>query len=215
MAADVSVEASTIVFLVLSSVLAFYLTRNYLAERKRNYLYWSAGMWIFALSDLLEVLFAFGVYSQAMAQFYLFVTALLVIPLAMGSLELIKSRLAKNAYLGYSLVAAAALAYVTFTSQVSNFVTDSVVNGNAPVNVIILSSFITFPALIIIVAIAALSYMRTKRKKVIWIILGMLTFAFGGILYVASFPASIYYTEFAGLVMLWLGFFDFSMLKRR
>ena len=213
MAANPVVEVSTIVFLLLSSILSLYLTRNYLARRQKNYLYWSIGMWFFALSDLFEVLFAFGAYSAAMARAYLFLVAFLVIPLAVGSLYLVKSKYARVAYAAYSVITVGLLAYYTATSSVGQIVTDSVVNGNLPMNVILWSTFITVPALIIIVVVAVLSYLRTKRKKVLWIIAGMVVFALGGTLYIASFPASTYYTEFLGLVMLWLGFFDFGILK--
>lgn len=208
------VELSTLVFFVLSSVLALYLTMNYLAGRRRSYLYWCAGMWVFALTDLFEVLFAFGLYSQLMAELYLFLIAFLVIPLAMGSLELTKSRASKMAYLAYSVLTALALAYVAFTSNVGSIVTDSVFNGNMPVNVVLWSSTITIPGLIIIVVIAALSYLKTGRRKVLWIIAGMVAFAAGGFLYIASFPAAMYYMEFLGLVMLWLGLFDFNVLRK-
>ncbi len=209
-----SVEIATIVFLALSSILSLYLTKNYLAERKRNYLYWSIGLWLFALSDLFEAAFAFGAYSQPAGQAYLFLTAFLTIPIATGSLTLLNSRRGMMAYIAYSAATSLLLIYYTFTTAVGNIVVDSVVSGSIPVSIILWSSAITFPALAIIVAVAAWSYFRTRRKKLLWIILGMLTFASGGVLYVASFPASIYYTEFAGLVMLWLGFFDFGTLRR-
>lgn len=215
MAVIAFVWISTAVFFFLSSVLSAYLTKSYFIRKQKNYLYWSIGMWCFALSDLFEVLFAFGIYNQIMAKVYLFLIALLVVPLAIGSLELIRRNMIKNTYIVYSIITLLILAYYTFTAKVGNIVTNSVINGNIPLSVIMWSSFITFPALVAIVAIAVLSYIRTKRKKVLFIILGMVLFAVGGMLYVASFPASIYYTEFIGLVMLWLGFFDFSTLKQK
>ena len=212
---DPSVEAATIVFLFLSSVLSFYLTKNYFAYKEKRYLYWSVGLWLFALSDLLEVMFAFGAYGTLMAQFYLFLVAFLVVPIVFGSLEMLKSKRILIAYAVYSIITVAALAYFSFTGDPGSIVTDSVVNGNIPINVLIVSSLITFPALVILVAAAIISYFRTKRKKVLWIALGILVFGFGGTVYIASFPALFYYTEFIGLLMLWLGFFNFDMLKRK
>lgn len=215
MVAVSGVEITTIVFFILSSVLSIYLTSSYFDRRQKQYLYWGIGMWIFAITDLLEVLFAWGVYSTGIAQAYLFLVALLVVPLAMGSISLIKSRLAIRAYVAYSAVVSAALLYYVITSNIGSIVTNGIVNGQMPVPVLAVSSLITFPGLIIIVGIAVLSYVRTKRRKVLWIIAGMLVFALGGMLYIASIPASIYYTEFAGLLMLWLGFFDFSRMRKR
>ena len=205
-----SVGIITIFFFVLSSVLSFYLTASYFSRRQKQYLYWGIGMWIFAITDLIEVLFAWGIYSTGIAQAYLFLIALLVVPLAMGSISLTRSKLAMRAYVAYSAIVSIALLYYVVTSNLGTIVTNGIVNGYMPMSVLIGSSLITFPGLIIIVGIAALSYIRTRRKKVLWIIAGMLVFALGGMLYIESVPASIYYTEFAGLLMLWLGFFDFS-----
>ena len=215
MAITAIVWVSTIVFFSLSTILSAYLTKSYFVKKQKNYLYWSIGMWCFALSDLFEVLFAFGIYNQAMAQVYLVLVAFLVVPLAMGSIELVKSRILKILYIVYSVITVVLLSYYTFTASIGNIIENSVISGNIPTNVIIWSSSITFPALIIIVAVAALSYIKTRRKKVLWIIAGMLAFAVGGMLYISSFPVSIYYTEFLGLVMLWLGFFDFNILKKK
>ncbi len=213
--ADFSVELATLVFLFLSVFLSFYLTRNYLAYKEKRYLYWSIGLWMFALSDLVEVFFAFGVYSTLMAQIYLFLVAFLVVPLVFGSLAMLKSKNATRIYLVYSIITVAALAYFSFSSNPGSIVTSSVVNGNAPMDVLLASSAITFPALVILVVAAIVSYLRTKRAKVLWIVIGILVFGFGGTLYIASFPALLYYTEFIGLLMLWLGFFNFDMLRKR
>lgn len=213
-----SVEITTIVFLILSSLLSFYLTKEYTVRKQKSYLYWGIGMWIFALTDLLEVYFAFGLYSQAAAQIYLFLSALLVIPLAMGSLQLIKSGMIRIGYFGYSVITALLLAYFTFTAPVPNMVSGYIVNGNIPINVIIYSSLITFPAMVVLIGVAAAGYLKTRRKKLLWIVLGVLMLGAGGTLYIASFPLSLYVGEFLGIVMLWLGFFDFSLLnsnKRR
>ena len=211
------VEISTIVFFALSSILAAFLTRAYLRKREKSCLYWSIGFWFFALSDLLEVLFAFGVGAAGllMVQLYLFVIAFMVIPIAMGSLELVKSMLARRLYVVYSAVTAVFLAYYTFSASMSNMVADGMVAGAIPMSVILYSSLITVPATIIIIGIAALSLVRRRKLKMLWIIAGMLAFAFGGMMYVASFPAAIYYVEFFGLVMLWLGFFDLGTNARK
>lgn len=213
--ADLLVGVSTIVFFLLSSVLALFLTDAYAVRRQRSYLYWSIGLWLFALTDLFEMLFAFGTYASLMGQVYLFVVAFMVIPLAMGSLELIKTVNIRRVYLGYSVVTVLLLAYFTFSVDPGNIVVGSVVGANIPINVIIYSSLITFPAMVVLIVVALLSSLRTKRKKMLWIVLGMLVFGVSGTLYIAAFPAAVYYGEFIGLVMLWLGFFDFSVLKRK
>jgi hypothetical protein len=68
--------------------------------------------------------------------------------------------------------------------------------------------------MIVLIGVSAIGYMRTKRKNLLWIILGVLIVGIGGTLYIAAFPAFLYYVEFIGLVMLWLGFFDLNIIKK-
>ena len=69
------VELSTIVIFLLSAVLAVYLIRNYLRTRSRALLFWSTGLWLFALGVILEIIFAFGFYSELLISAYLFIVA--------------------------------------------------------------------------------------------------------------------------------------------
>ncbi len=210
------IEISTIVFFILSSALAVSLTNAYMKKNEKSYIYWSLGFWFFALSDLLEVFFAFGIGNTSLiiVQVYLFIIAFMVIPIAIGSLELVKSALARRLYVVYSIVTTLILGYYTFSASMNNMISDGMVAGMIPMTVIISSSLITIPATLVIIAIAGMSLVRSRKPKMLWIIAGMLTFAFGGTLYIASFPAAIYYVEFFGLVMLWLGFFDFRVLRK-
>ncbi|MEM3841580.1 MAG: hypothetical protein QXN59_02730, partial [Candidatus Micrarchaeaceae archaeon] len=81
-----------------------------------------------------------------------------------------------------------------------------VVYGALPLSVVLYSSAATFPAAIILIAIAAKSYIKKRSAKMISIIAGVLVVSTAGTLYIAAFPAFLYYSEFIGILLLWLGF---------
>jgi len=199
---------STGLILVLSAVLAAYLTKNYTAKKARSLLYWSAGMWVFAISVLLEVVFALGVYSQPLIKSYLFMVALLVELLALGSIQLIGSRAIRYSYYIFALASTAVALYFMAISYMGDIVTGYVVFGPLPLSVTIVSSVITFPAAVILVAVAAVSYWRAHSKKMLSIIAGTVVVSIAGTLYIVQFPAFLYYAEFIGILLLWLGFFS-------
>ncbi len=209
-----TVLLSTAVVFLLTLILAVYISTYYTKRRTLNYLFWAAGLWLFAFGVLLEMAFALGAYSGLLIGTYLFVVALLVEMLAVGSLQLIKSRSAKVIFYAYSIAVTALLAYYLLTTQIGNLLVNYVVAGNPPMNVILASSLATFPAVAIILVIAALGYKRTKNKKLLSIIIGVIVVSIAGTLYIAAFPAFLYYSEFIGVLLLWFGFLDFGSLAK-
>ncbi|MDE1870492.1 MAG: hypothetical protein KGH71_05965, partial [Candidatus Micrarchaeota archaeon] len=67
----------------------------------------------------------------------------------------------------------------------------------------------TFPAATVLVIVAAMGYRRTRSLKMVSIIAGVVVVSVAGTLYIASFPSFLYYAEFAGMLLLWMGFYDF------
>jgi hypothetical protein len=204
------VQISTLLILALSVVLAAFLTLNYTQRRTRSYLFWSTGLWLFALGVLEEFLFSSGYYSEFMINFYLGITALLVELLALGSISLLASKMAKSAYYVFSALSALALLYVLGTETVGNILVNHVVYGALPLGIVSVSSVITFPAAFVLIVTAALTYRRTKNRKMLSIIAGVAVVSIAGSLYLVQFPAFLYYSEFIGILLLWLGFFDVS-----
>lgn len=209
-----AVVASTILITLLSSVLALFLTLNFVAKRQKSHMLWSSGMWAFTLGTALEIVFAFGVYDDALAGIYLFVVALTVELLALGSVQLTHSKHAKLAYYGFCAITTLLLAAVLMSTNLGNIVTTYIVFGVLPLSVVLVSSFITFPAAVIIALIAAISYKHTKSKKMLSIIAGVIVVSIAGTLYIASFPEFLYFSEFIGILLLWAGFFDAGTFKR-
>jgi hypothetical protein len=177
-------------------------------------LFWSLGLWFFALSVLEEVVFSAGYYSELLAAAYLGIVALLVEFLALGSIQLVKGERIKNAYYLYSLATGVALAYFLAAEKFGNLLDNYVVYGALPLGVVVISSIITFPAAAVLITTAALSYKKTHNRKMLSIITGVVVVSIAGSLYIAQFPAFLYYSEFLGILLLWMGFFDFSFLKR-
>ncbi|MGC8538134.1 MAG: hypothetical protein ACP5MZ_04120 [Candidatus Micrarchaeia archaeon] len=206
LASQAFVEFSTLLILALTVGLAIIMSYRYVRNRSKSLLYWSAGMWLFAVGVLLEVIFAFGIYSEFLIALYLFVVAMVVESLAIGSMQLVKSSRLRASYYIYSIIAAVLLAYSLYSSNIVNVITNHIVFGFLPLSVVITSSIVTFPAAAILIAIAAISYLRSHNVKMLSIIAGVVVVSVAGTLYIAAIPAFLYYSEFIGILLLWLGF---------
>ena len=206
LASQAFTEFSTLLILALTVGLAAVLTRTYLKSRARPHLFWSMGLWLFAIAVLIEVLFAFGTYNGLMIGAYLFIVVALVEALAMGSVELYGS---SRLRLGFGAFMAASLAFAAYsiaTSTIGDVLTNHVVFGVLPLAVILSSSFGTFPSAVALIAIAAISYRKRRSAKMLSIITGVVVVSAAGTLYISGFPTFLYYSEFAGILLLWLGF---------
>lgn len=201
---------STALIMVLSAILAYFMTSKYFSARNKSMVFWSIGLWLFTVGVLEEILFASGVYSQLLIKSYLAIVAILVQFLAMGSLSLVPSKKIQNAYLVYSVAAFVFLVYSLGVTGIGNIISSSVVFGPLPLLVILSSSLITFPAAVILLITAAVTYRRTRSNKMLSIIAGVIIVSVAGTLYIAKFPAFLYLAEFIGILLLWLGFFDFK-----
>ncbi len=202
------VLVSTFIVFVLSALLAVSLTVRYKKTNQRSFLFWSIGMWLFVIGVLLEIFFAYGIYSQPLIAAYLFVVALLVEFLSLGSLQLVKSTKIRYPYYAYALLAAVFVLYSVATTNIGNILSDYVVFGALPILVVISSSIATLPAAILIIAVAAKEYMQTKSKRLLSIMAGVIIVSVGGTLYIVQVPEFLYFVEFIGIFLLWFGFAD-------
>lgn len=211
---QVITQLSTAVILVLSVVLSIFLTSSYANKKSLNYLSWSIGLWLFTVGVLEEFLFATGFYSSFLIKAYLAIVALLVQFLALGSLQLAGFRKILNFYYIFSLASTVFILYSLYVSSIGNIITSFVVFGPLPLLVIISSSLITFPAAVILIAVAAISYRKTRSNKMLSIIAGVIIVSIAGTLYIAKFPAFLYFAEFIGILLLWAGFFSPRRLRQ-
>ncbi len=201
---------STVVIFALTLVLALFMTYDYFRKRKTNIIFWSLGLWAFAIGVVLEILFASGTYSQLLIKSYLFVVAFVVEALAIGSVLLLGNKRITQVYFAYVIISSVALIYFLATEIIGDVILNNVVFGLLPLYVTLISSFITFPAAVALIAISVYSYVKTANIKMLSIIAGVIVVSVAGTLYIAAFPAFLYYSEFIGILLLWAGFFNFK-----
>ncbi len=208
---EIIVFVSTIIIAVLSALLAAFMTYKWKNNTEvKSFGFWSLGLWIFTVAVLLESVFSLNLYNEVLMDAYLFLVVFLVEALAMGSLCLIKSNKIKVTYLAYILVIDVAMVIALQASAIKNLIITYVVYGPLPLSVVTISSLGTFPAAFILIVVAALSYRRSKNKKMLSIIAGTVVVSVAGTLYIAAVPEFLYYSEFIGILLLWFGFFSFG-----
>lgn len=203
-----AVLATTIVTLILTLGLAVVITKKYLKHRSNALLFWSAGLWLFVITVFEEILFASGIYSEFLIASYLFLVAMLVEALALGSMQLIKSRKIQLSYYAFAVVSTVLLLWALLVegNAIGNILTDWIVYGNIPTYTLYFSTLITVPAAIVLVAIAIKSYVAKRSNKMLSIIAGVIIVSIAGTLYIVQYPAFLYIAEFVGILALWYGF---------
>lgn len=208
------VFASTIVIVALSGILSVFLSYDYARKNSASYLFWAAGMWLFTIGAALETIFALGIESALLLKFYLFIVMILVELLSLGSAFLSHSRKFKIAYASYIAIISVVNIAVLAMTNIGNIISNYVVFGQLPSGIIMASSLGTFPAAAVLIIFAALGYRQRHSTKMLSIIAGTVVVSVAGTLYIAAYPEFLYYSEFIGVLLLWLGFFDFSVLRR-
>ena len=203
---ELFIEFSTILIFLLTVPLAGLMTYKFLKKRGKSQLYWSVGLWLFGMGVLLEVLFSFNIYNAFLIKTYLAAVAFLVSFLALGSTALLKNKKVFIYYGIFLILSAVFVVYSLITANIGNVLTNYVVFGVLPLLVVISSSVMTFPAAAMLIAVAVLSYRKTSNKKMLSIIAGVVIVSVAGSLYIVHFPAFLYYSEFIGILLLWLGF---------
>ncbi len=210
----VLVKFSTIIIFLLTIPLAAFLTQSFFKSKIRSYMYWSIGMWFFSLGVFIEVLFAFGIYNAFLGNGYMLSVALIVEFLALGSINLIKNSSIKKAYYLFCIASTIFLVYSILISPNIPIINNARIAFTVTsLLVSIASSIITFPAAAILVIVAALSYKRTRNIKMLSIIAGVIVVSIAGGLYIEEIPVFLYYSEFVGILLLWLGFFNFNRIR--
>jgi hypothetical protein len=203
---QILVVFSTIFISAATFLLARKLIVKYAKTRVSSYLLWGIGMWLFGLAAFLEAEFALGIYSAALIDFYLFIVVVLVQFLSFGSVELVKTMSYRKAYYAFSIaIAALVLLSVAFTAP-GDLMQNYVVTGAPGLAVIITSTIATSAASVVLVVTAVKSYIAKRNPRMLSIIAGVVIVAAAGSFYIAAVPEFLYYSEFIGMVLLWLGF---------
>jgi len=180
-------------------------------DRSRTQVLWGTGLGFGATATAIELLAYVGIVSRILLQAYVFFSAAIVGVLSMGSMHAFRQARWSRGYLTYIGVSCAVVAFFSFTTPMpASMVQAGVISGNPPLLLLVLSTFVTVPATVILLGACILSLRRHFRWRGLLMLAGASVLGAGGAFYVASFPVMLYYAEFIGIVLLFLGLVDFS-----
>ncbi len=198
----------------LSSVLALLSARGFLRfarERDSHQVLWAVGLGFGAAATVLELVAYLGFVTVWLLQAYVFFSAAIVGVLSLGSVRAFRRPRLARAYGAYTGAAIALVALVTFATPLStSMVVGGVIARNPPVLLLVLSSLVTVPATVVLLGACVLSLRRAFRWKGLLLLAGASVLGAGGAFYLAAFPVMLYYAEFVGILLLFLGLVDLS-----
>lgn len=204
------------VLAMVALLLALAEFRRYQSQRIRPHLYWALGLVLVTATLLEEAVFAVGVWNSAIVQSYLFIVALLVGVLSLGSAEANLTGRWRTAYFGYIGAMAAAVAlFCAIEPPAPDILSGGILVGNPPLGVVVTSTLLTVPASILMAGTSLLAAKRLRRWRLASIAAGIIVISIAGALYIVSVPETLYYAEFAGVVLLFFGFGGVRPLPHR
>ncbi len=193
----------------LAALLGFLCVRNlvkYARTRVRPQLMWGSGLGLAAAAMAIEGAVYLGVVSTGLLQLYIFLSAAIVGVLSLGATRVLRSPGLESLYTGYTLIACAATGIACALTPLSaSMVVGGIIAKDPPLTLLVLSSLVTVPATVVLLAATALSLRRSFRWQTGLMAAGAIILGAGGTLYIASFPVALYYAEFIGILVLFLG----------
>lgn len=200
-----SIAALSFVALVLAAL----VLARFRADRRPPHAYWGVGILLVAVTLAEEAALYAGVWSQLLIRSYLVLVALLVGLLSLGSAELSLKGLWRTVWFGFVGLTCAACAVVGALSPVSSSIMfQGVVWRLPPTGVVVTSSLVTIPSALLLIVSSVYGAIRQRHPRLLYIALGTAVISLAGTLYIVSFPVTLYYAEFVGVVLLFLGFLN-------
>jgi len=199
------------VSLVLLSLMLLALSVRalirYRASPSRSQLMWGAGLVFATGAMMVEAVVYLGSVSSLLLQVYVFFSAAIVGVLSLGATRILRRPKVERAYTYYIAATCALVGVFSFLTPLppGSMVTGGIITGDPPLLLLILSSLVTVPATVVLLAASYLSLRRSWRWQTLLMIGGALILGAGGTLYIASFPVALYYAEFLGIVLLFFG----------
>lgn len=205
--AALGIAVSVAVLGVVALALASLVLSKFLRNRHPWHLYWSVGIYLVFVTLAEEAALALGIWSQLLIRSYLVLVALLVGILSLGSAELSLSRRWRLLWFGFVGAAGLACAVAVILSPVaSSIMFQGVVWGLPPTIVVVASSVLTVPSALLLIGSSLYGVVRQRRFHLLYITLGTAVLSLAGSLYIVSFPATLYYADFVGVLLLFFGF---------
>jgi hypothetical protein len=196
--------------LVLSGLLLILSVRAFVRYREsptRAQLMWGSGL-VFATGAMfVEAAVYLGSVSSFVLEAYVFFSAAIVGVLSLGATKILRSPRLERGYTAYIVATCALVALFSFLTPLppNSMVSGGIITGNPPFLLLVLSSLVTGPATIVLLTASYLSLRRSWRWQTLLMIGGAVILGAGGTLYIASFPVALYYAEFLGIILLFLG----------
>ncbi len=192
---------------VISAVFAFLVFRQWISRHKAFQFSWSVGLAMFAVAAFTQFLAEAYGWSDGVYRVYYFVSAPLVAVLGVGSAFLVSRKLGR-AFAAYTVVLAAAFAWVVFTAPVDAAkLLQPIPAGNGfPDSVRIWSPVFTIPGSLALIGIALLSYWRTRFVSNLGIAAGAIVAAGSGALATLGITWVLYLGELVGIALMFWGF---------
>ncbi len=172
---------------------------------------WGGGLALGAAAMAVELLAYVGIVNEPLLRGYVFLSAGIVGVLSLGAAgSLHRPRLAR----GYAVFQGFALgitAIASFTARLPlSMVVGGIIVGQPSLLLIVLSSVVTVPATIVLLGTAVISLRKAFRWSHLTMVAGACVLGAGGALYIASFPVMLYYAEFIGIILLFVGLMNLS-----
>jgi hypothetical protein len=191
---------------VLLAIVAGRAYLQYVRKGQRTQLAWGTGLLFGSLAMFVETSVYLGHVDNLILQAYVFFSAAIVGTLSLGATKVLKRPRFEQAYTAFILAASALVAVFSFaTSMPSSMVSGGVIAGDPPLLLLLLSSLVTGPATVVLITSAILGLRRSWRWQTLLMVAGALVLGAGGTFYIASFPIVLYYAEFLGIGLLFLG----------
>lgn len=191
---------------VLLAVVAGRAYRQFFERKLRTQLAWGSGLLLGAAAMFVETVVYVGYPSVPILQAYVFLSAAIVGVLSLGATKILKRPRFEQIYAAYMLACCGLVALFSALTPLSlSMVSGGVISGDPPLSLLLLSTLVTGPATVVLIASALLSLRRTWRWQTLLMVAGALVLGAGGTFYIASFPVVLYYAEFLGIGLLFLG----------
>lgn len=201
-----AIAASLVVLTLLLAVLSIRGIVRYLRSRLWTQLMWASGLALATAAMAVEAIVYVGVVNELLLQAYVFFSAAIVGVLSLGATKVLRRPVVERVYTVYTWAATLVVAVFSFLTPVStSIVVGGIISGNPPLLLLILSSFVTGPATIVLLTASVVALRRSWRWPTLLMVAGALILGAGGTLYIASFPVALYYAEFVGIIVLFLG----------
>jgi len=202
-----AVAASLVLLSLMLLALSVRAIARYRHSPSRPQLMWGAGLVFATGAMIVESVVYLGSVSSFLLQLYVFFSAAIVGVLSLGATRILRRPRVERAYTYYIVATCGIVGLFSFLTPLppASMVSAGIITGDPPLLLLVLSSLVTFPATVVLLTASYLSLRRTWRWQTLLMIAGALILGAGGTLYIASFPVALYYAEFLGIVLLFLG----------